>query len=376
MHTLIVVTTEFVAAAHLMMSLVLFYFSRRNIQFLAQAWIMLLICAMYCGALFYVSTREIPPLGMLHPVMLVYLVACSYLQSIYPLGLCMPGYLQWGRMWQYAAPALVLIFLYLMGWGLGSDFAKVYELSDIGEYLLSGDVLLRIGALALSGYYIINIFRLPHRLVRNFQLPPDLISYGTALGIVSLFFVVLTIQLSFPALVGYMLLFTMVNLSFFFRILRPVLQSISLPDIKPVEQPPTAEMMSKSELDDFNAANLHRFEAMEYLMQKEKPYMDCLFNRDKLCRMTGFNRHLVLQSLRSQGYNDVHEYINRYRVAELKRLVAAGEIRDLRQHERVGFRALKTAASNFERYEGRDLQAWFREQRGTETPRAEKDGGE
>jgi len=374
MHMLIVVTTEFVAAAHLMMSLVLFYFSRRNVQFLAQAWIMLLICAMYCGALFYVSTSEIPPLGMLHPVILVYLVACSYLQSIYPLGLCMPGYLQWGRMWEYATPALALIFLYLTGWGLGSDFAKVYELADLGENLLSGDVLLRIGALALSGYYIINIFRLPHRMVRNFQLPPDLITYGTALGIVSLFFVVLTVRFSLPALVGYMLLFTVVNLSFFFRILRPVLQSISYPDIKPVEQPPSAETMLKSELDDFNAANLHRFEAMEYLMQKEKPYLDCLFNRDKLCRMTGFNRHLVLQSLRSQGYNDVHEYINRYRVAELKRLVATGEIKDLRQHEKVGFRALKTAAGNFERYEGRDLQTWFREQRGLEEPGADKGG--
>lgn len=372
MHTLILVTTEFAAAAHLMMSLVLFYFARRSVQFLSQAWIMLLICLMYCGALFYVMTCDIPPLGILHPVLLVYLLACSYLQSIYPLGLCMPGYLQWGRMCKYAAPALFLILIYLVGWAAGSNFAKVYELADIGEYLLSGDVLLRLCALALSVYYIINIFRLPHRLVRNFQLPPDMIVYGTALGIVSFFFLMLTIQFSLITLVFYMLLFTVVNMFLFFRILRPTLQSLPYPTIKSVEQPPTAEVLSKSELDDFNAANLHRFEAMEYLMQKEKPYLDVLFNRDKLCRLAGFNRHLVLQSLRSQGYNDVHEYINRYRVAELKRLIIAGEIKDLRQLEKAGFRALKTAACNFERYEGADLQAWFKAQQGPQAPSEEK----
>lgn len=373
MHTLVLVTTEFAAAAHLMMSLVLFYFARRSVQFLSQAWIMLLICAMYCAALFYVITREIPPLGILHPVLLIYLLACSYLQSIYPLGLCMPGYLQWGRMWGYATPALVLIFIYLLGWMMGSDFAKVYQPADIGDYLLSGDVLLRLCALTLSGYYIINIFRLPHRLARTLQFPPDLIAYATVLGIVSLFFVTITISFNLTALVCYMLLFTLVNMFLFFRILRPSVQSISYPAIKPIEQPPTEEELTKAELSDFNAANLHRFEAMEYLMQQEKPYLDNLFNRDKLCRMAGFNRHLVLQSLRSQGYNDVHEYINRYRVAELKRLVIAGTICELRQHEKAGFRTLKTAASNFERFEGRDLQEWFREQ--TEGRPAEPQAG-
>ena len=146
----------------------------------------------------------------------------------------------------------------------------------------------------------------------------------------------------------------------FFSILKPAIQGFSYPDIRPVKEPPTPEAISKSERDDFNEANLQRFEAMEYIMQTDKPYLDCLFNREKLCRLAGFNRHLVLQSLRSQGYNDIHEYISRYRVTELKRLILDGSITDLRQHERVGFLTLKTAINNFERYENQDLTEWFK----------------
>ena len=79
----------------------------------------------------------------------------------------------------------------------------------------------------------------------------------------------------------------------------------------------------------------------------------------RLCRLAGFNRHVVLQSLRSQGYNDVHEYISRYRVAELKRLITEGKITDLRQVEEVGFRSVKTASLCFSRYESGDLQSFF-----------------
>ena len=361
MQTLILVTTEFAATAHLMMSLVLFYFARRSVSYLSLAWIMLLICLMYCGALFYVATASsFPRLDMLHPILLIYLVACSYLQSIYPLGLCMPGYLQWGRMWGYASPALIFIFLYAGGAALGANFLKIQTADDLREHLLSGDVLLRFAALILSGYYIVNIFRLPHRLVRRFQLPGNMITYGTALGFVSLFFAVLTVRFNLIALNCYILLFTLVNMFMFFSILKPAIQGFSYPDIRPVKEPPTPEAISKSERDDFNEANLQRFEAMEYIMQTDKPYLDCLFNREKLCRLAGFNRHLVLQSLRSQGYNDIHEYISRYRVTELKRLILNGSITDLRQHERVGFLTLKTAINNFERYENQDLTEWFK----------------
>ena len=364
MHTLTIVTIEFAATAHLMMSLVMFRFARRSVNYLSQAWIMLLICLMYCGALFFVFTREIPSLGFLHPALLIYLLACSYLQSIYPLGLCMPGYLQWGRMWKYAAPALALIFIYILGALLGSGFARVYELSDVGQYLLSGDILLRFAALGLSGYYIANIFFLPHRLMRRFELPRDLIAYGPALGIVSLYFVILTLNFNLIGLTIYILFFTVVNMFLFFRIMRPVLDSMSYPVIREIAAPPTEAELTISETDDFNRANLVRFEALEYLMQKEKPFTDVLFTRDRLCRLSGFNRHLVLQCLRSQGYNDVHEYISRYRVAELRKMIDEGAITDLRQVDRVGFRTLKTAAGCFERYENLSLSDYLQSVRG------------
>ncbi|HRF86470.1 MAG TPA: hypothetical protein PLN34_07960 [Alloprevotella sp.] len=374
-NTLILLTTEFAAVAHLMMSLVLFYFARRSVRFLSQAWIMLLIGILYGVGLCFVAVHDIPSPGILHPVMLIYLLACSYLQSIYPLGMCMPGYLQWGRMWGYATPALALIFIYSVGAAMGSNLAKVYEAADIPENLLSGDVLLRLTALGLSGYYIINIFRLPHKLVRRFELPPDLAVYGAALGLVAVYFIVLTIRFSLVGLMLYMVLFTVVNMFFFFRILRPVSRSMVLPAIQPVKAPPPPNVLSMSELDDFNEANLHRFEVMEYKMQTERPYVDPLFNRESLCGMTGFNRHVVLQSLRSQGYNDIHEYIARYRVAELKKQIIAGRITDLKQHGSVGFRALKTAQSCFERYEGGSLIEWFREHApGADT--SADDGGE
>ncbi len=359
MHTLTLVTIEFAAAAHLMMSLVLFFFARRRVSYLSQAWIMLLICFMYCGALFYVYTEEIPPLGILHPVLLIYLLACSFLQSIYPLGLCMPGYLQWGRMWAYASPALALILLYAGGALAGSNMVKVYEAADFREYLLSGDVILRLTSLALSIYYIVNIFRLPHRLTRQVELPRWMITYGVALGGVSLFFAVLTIRYNSPGVIIYILLFTLVNMFLFFRILSPVFHALPQPPLRQVRQRPTEEEISHSEQNDFNEANIRRFEVLEYLMQHDRPWLDSQFTRDRLCRHTGLNRHLVLQALRSQGYNDTHEYIYRYRVEELKRLILDGEIDSLQQCEKAGFRSLKTASTNFERMENTPLAEWY-----------------
>lgn len=361
MHTLTLITIEFAAAAHLMMSLVLFFFARRRVSFLSQAWIMLLICLMYCAALFYVYTQEIPALGILHPVLLIYLLACSFLQSIYPLGLCMPGYLQWGRMWTYASPALILISLYAGGALAGSDMIKVYDASDFREYLLSGDVILRIAALGLSIYYIVNIFRLPHRLTRQVELPRWMITYGVALGAVSLFFVIITLSFNRLGVIIYILLFTLVNMFLFFRILEPVFNALPHPPLRRVAERPTEEEISHSEQNDFNEANVRRFEVLEFLMQHDRPWLDSQFTRDKLCRHTGLNRHLVLQALRSQGYNDTHEYIYRYRVEELKRLILSGEMQSLQECERAGFRSVKMAYSNFERMENVPLDIWFDE---------------
>lgn len=346
-----------------MMSLVLFYFARRSVSFLSQAWIMLLMSAMYFGGLWFLATHDsIPPLGILHPALLLYLLSSSYLLSIYPLGLCMPGYLQWGRMWAYASPAVALFVVYGLGAAVGSNLATVYDYRDFIRFFLSGDVVLRLISLALSGYYILNIFLRPGRLVKAMQIPRDLIAYGVALGLVSVLFLVLTIRFSLPLLTVYILAFLLVNLFLFFRILRPAVNGIKYPDFREVSSPPTPEEIFRSEAEDFNEANLHRFEVMEYLMQKEMPYKDASFNRERLCRLAGFNRHVALQSLRSQGYNDIHEYISRYRVATLRRMIEKGEIADLKEVGLVGFRSLKTATACFERYEDVSLVEFFQAQ--------------
>lgn len=373
MHTLTLVTIEFAAAAHLMMSLVLFFFARRRVSYLSQAWIMLIFCLIYCGALFYIYTQDIPPLGILHPVLLLLLVATSFLQSIYPLGICMPGYLQWGRMWAYASPAVVLILLYAGGFIAGSDMVRVYDAYDFREYLLSGDIILRIASLILSIYYIVNIFRLPHRLTQQIELPRWIITYGIVLGLVALLFVLLTIHFSQPGLIVYILLFTLVNMFLFFRILTPVFHALPQPPLREVDKRPTVEEISHSEQNDFNEANVQRFQVLEFLMQHERPWLDSQFTRDRLCRHTGLNRHLVLQALRSQGYNDTHEYIYRYRVEELKRLILNGEITNLQQCDKAGFRSIKTASTNFERMENVPLAEWFNKHRPVVAPVQEED---
>ena len=150
MLTLIFAILELSASFHLMMSIVLFYLSRRNVRFLPQAWIFLLIALMHgCGMGYILHYDMSQTMGILHPFMLIYMLVCSYLLSIHPLGLSLPGYLQWGRMVSYATPALGIIAIYLLGWTAGSNTIKVYEAEDIKMYLLSGDVLLRFAALLL-----------------------------------------------------------------------------------------------------------------------------------------------------------------------------------------------------------------------------------
>ncbi|MFR1988289.1 MAG: hypothetical protein ACLS29_09690 [Prevotellamassilia sp.] len=51
-------------------------------------------------------------------------------------------------------------FLYGLGTAVGSELA-CHTVDDFRDCFLSGDVVLRLAALLLSDYYIVNIFRLP-----------------------------------------------------------------------------------------------------------------------------------------------------------------------------------------------------------------------
>lgn len=350
---------EFAAVVHLVYSMVTFNFARRTVRYLSQAWVLLIIGCFFAFGMVGLLIFPQPSFEILSPYLLIALLVCSFLQSIYPLSIPMPGYLQWGRMWRYASPAIALIAIYIVGGLMGSHFTHLNSLDDLRANFLNGDVLLRLLMLGLTFYYILNIFRLPHNLLPNYKLQKDLIFYGTALCFSAVFMVVLSIRFNAIAFVVYVLYFTAVNVALAMRVFKPILQLINVPDINPVKTPPTDENLQRETEENFNELNLKRFEKVEYVMQHQKPFTDCDFTREHLCREVGLNRHLLLQCLRANGYNDVHEYISRYRVAELKRLIEDGTIKDLRSIEKAGFRTMKTALISFERFENTTLPDFF-----------------
>lgn len=365
MRIFLILTTELVAVVHLTMAIVFFIYSRRSVAYLAWAWIQLIVSAIYGVALFFVATRgtaELTPLGMFNPTMLAALLVVSFLLSISPLGMVMPGYLQARRMLRYASPAAALILLYVLCLLAGSRPCQLEQLDDVRRNLLSGDVFLRVLSLVLSTFYVLNIILLPRRLIRHssYSLPANVVSYATLLGIVQVLFVFTTIWFSYPLVMVYEVLFTAVSLMLSCCMIKQGVSERPYPEMLVVETPPTTEEIKKVEEQDFNEANVRRFESIEYAMQHDKPFVSPDFNREALCRLSGFNRHLLLQTLRSQGYNDVHDYISRYRVSELRRLIETHAVTDVRQHEQVGFRTLKTAVLAFARYEHEDLADFIR----------------
>lgn len=366
MHDLLIIFTELVAVSHLTMAIVFFIYAQRSVAYLAQAWISILTFALYGVALFYVATSSssgIHPLGMFHPTLLLVLLAVSFLLSINPLGMVMPGYLQAERMVKYASPAAAIIVFYVIGLMMGSRPVVLDTFDDVRCNLLSGDVILRIASLALSTYYVLNIILLPHRLIRKsgYSLPANVVTYATLLGIVQLLLVASSIWFSYALVIIYEVLFTAVSLMLSGCMIKANTSVQPYPEIQIVDTPPTTEEIAKEEEKDFNAANARRFESIEYAMQHEKPYVSPDFNREALCRLCGVNRHILLQTLRSQGYNDVHDYISRYRVKELRNLIETHKITDIRQHVSVGFRTLKTAVLAFERYEHLNLADFIAE---------------
>lgn len=364
MRILLIIATELVAVTHLTMAIVLFIYSRRSVAYLAQAWISLLTSLIYGVALVFTATHgtsELQPLGMLHPTLIITLLITSFLLSINPLGMVMPGYLQVGRMLRYASPAAFILLFYGLGLLVGSKPVIIDDGEALRQSMLSGDVLLRLASVVMSSLYVMGIIVLPHRFIRKtgYSLPANIVSYASLLGFVQILLLITTIWFSYTSIIIYEVLFTAVSLMLSGCMIKGNISVQPYPEIHIVKTPPTTQEIENEETRDFNAANARRFESIEYAMQHEKPFVSPDFNREALCRLSGFNRHIVLQTLRSQGYNDVHDYISRYRVSELRRLIETGEVTDIRQHERVGFRTLKTAISAFERYEHIDLATFI-----------------
>ena len=131
MQTFILITIVVIATIHLMMASVLSLYSRYKVQYLSLAWIMGIFGALCCVAIPFSYLLRFENIGLLHPFMLLALVGTCFLQGIYPLSIPMPGYLQWGRMWRYASPAIFLIILYVASLLLGNRPVIVHTYSEL-----------------------------------------------------------------------------------------------------------------------------------------------------------------------------------------------------------------------------------------------------
>lgn len=352
------------ATAHLVVSAIMGLYARHKVQYLCLAWVNG-IFGFVLAAVTTISEQiaEGEP-GIMHPAMIMPLLCGVYLQSIFPLSIPMPGFLQAKRMVKYARPVLVLITVYSVARLMGSNIVIMRNFPEVIQNLLSSDVLLRVLALGISIYYIVNIFLLPRRMVHKTDIPSYLIGYCLCLGFSVVFFTIVSILYNPTALMIYITIFTLLNLYLAFRTLEEMAIHLPQPALIEVQEEPTEDIVEKAEKEDFNEANLLRFKRLEFWMQNhKKEWTDNTFGRDRLCEAVGYNRHLILQCVRSQGYNNVHDYINRYRIEELKQLISKGKITALGEVVDAGFGTIQTARSCFLKLEGITLDEYWNEKK-------------
>ena len=112
--TIVTVVFACCATAHFVGMCLTGILARHRVQYLSLAWILAIFFVVIAVVAMFGKSVAAGRPGLLNPYMLLMLVAGSYLQSIYSLGLVMPGFLQWGRMLTYAAPVLVLTVIYII----------------------------------------------------------------------------------------------------------------------------------------------------------------------------------------------------------------------------------------------------------------------
>ena len=360
------------ALVHFVITSVMGLFARHRVQYLSLAWENGIFCATLLVSSLFSHEIAVGEPGILHPAMLMAVLCACYLQSIYPLNISMPGFLQWERMWRYACPILLLMGIYVVAVLMGSRIVYIYSTKELVANVLSSDILMRLCALGLSVYYIANIFMLPHRMARHANVPRYLLGYCVAMGLSVVFYTYVAINFNLTLLAIYVVLFTVLNLYLMFRTLETLALQLPRPAIPALTDVPEKLDEKAGEADalkadleessvlDFNEANLLRFQRINLWMQSHREeWKDSTFGRDRLCQEVGLNRHLVLQSVRSQGFNNVHDYISSFRVAELKRMVERGEVKTLSDTLAAGFGTTQTVRACFLKVEGITLDEYL-----------------
>jgi len=348
------------ATAHWIAAAVMSLYARYQVQYLCLAWVDgILAAALTICAVMSDSISAGQPV-LMHPLMMVALVGTCYLQSIYPLSIPMPGFLQLGRMIKYALPAFILIVLYALGFFFGEKWLELRSLHDVVRNFFTFDVFLRLVSLGLAFYYVLNILLLPRLMAKRANVPRYMIGYCFALSLVNLFYIYITLSYSQTRLLVYIFLFTFVSLYLTFRTLETMAIHLPKPVLTTVSEEPSVEEVEQAEHEDFNEANLQRFQRIQYWMQNNvKLWTESTFNREGLCDGVGYNRHLVLQSVRSQGFNNVHDYINSYRVDHLKRQIRRGKVTTISECLDSGFGTTKTVRTCFAKHEGISLDEYL-----------------
>lgn len=368
--TIVTLTFACCATAHFVGMCITGILARHRVQYLSLVAVLAIFFGVIAIVAFFGENVAYGRPGLLNPYMLLMLVVGSYLQSLYSLGIVMPGYLQWERMVKYASPIIILGIVYIISIYPFGQLTKVYSAGELFDNILSLDFILRVLALFLGVYYVLNIIILPHRLAFKTVFPVSLIAYLVVLLLSIILYLYTALNYHPLLLCAYMVLFTMVNFFWVCHSMETLIVRIPHPDISLdvdeqealVESVPEADAVDEQRQADFNETNLRRYRMVQIWMQRNRDkWMSNGFTRDRLCDETGINRQLMLQCLRSQGHNNVHEYITAYRVQELKRLISRGEVSSVADALVVGFGSIKTARMCFERIEGRGLDDFLAE---------------
>mgnify|MGYP007069839105 CR=1 FL=1 len=326
---------------HVVLCAVVGVFAYYRVNYLALAWI-LGICAVVLAVVgcFSADVAAGHP-EPFHPAMMWMMLTGIFLQSIYTFGFSMPGFLQWERMWRYAMPIILL--------GAISGL--------FGDKWWSRILVFLVGV-----GYIANIYLLPRRLAKRTPIPGYLKGYTLLLTLSYAFYIYVSMNYKPLLLCAFVVCFTLQNFYLVFLVLMRLGQHLSQPVVSEEGASEGKKEAESRELaDDFNERNLARYQTVERWMHENKTmWTDNSFNRDVLCREVGINRQLLLQCLRSQGHNNIHEYLMLYRIKELKKLIVRGEITQVSESVDVGFGAVKTARQCFERVEGMELDEFIR----------------
>lgn len=372
----IIVTVTFAccAAAHFTGLSIMGILARHRVQYLSLAWILAIFAVVSTIVAFYGKSVAAGAPGILNPYMLLVIDGAIFLQSIYSLGLVMPGFLQLERMIKYASPLVILAIVYMIAIFPAGKLTWVFSAQELFNNIWSLDVILRLIGLVMGVYYTANIILLPRRIAYKTSFPMSLLAYIVVLVGSIVLYLYTALDWTPYLICAYASVFTVVNFFWVCHTMEILVINLPHPNIKVEmaeeevvindEQAEKDEQAELAKLADFNEMNQKRYLRVQSWMQNNKDaWKNNRFTRDKLCEETGINRQLMLQCLRSQGHNNIHEYITAYRVEELKRLIRLGEVLSISDCDIVGFTAPKTARSCFERIEGKNLDEYIQQYR-------------